>query len=148
MSWIASLVDDDNEGYDTLLDICCDLLAPLVQGLPDGALATVQGAYASHRRAPEFLVAACTGLRARHDEGERVHLAYLPGNVLDLIQRAERGDASAEPQAYAESTPESEAKWEADRDEAARLAREWDAKYNPPLDLEKLKREREGGEGA
>mgnify|MGYP001256330212 FL=1 len=82
---------DGDLGGGSAKDKACELLAPLFGGVPDGAVATVEGALAADPDAKGVIVAAATALRAKYDAGERVHASWLAREVLDLLDRRRNG---------------------------------------------------------
>jgi len=68
---------------------CCEMLAPLVDGNPDGALAIVENVLAGYPEYPELVQEACFKLSTRHAKGEKVQLSWLWNNVAELVAEAE-----------------------------------------------------------
>ena len=86
----------------------CELLAPLFGGVPDGAVATVEGALATDEEAKSVIVAAATALRGKYDAGERVHGSWLAREVLDLLDRKRKQRAAGPAKKYPSPKDDSE----------------------------------------
>jgi len=93
--------DHDPDADSSLVDRCLNALGDLAdQG---GARMTVENVIASHALAPEVVLPECIALRARADEGQRVHLSFLARNVSEACRRLQ-GEQDSEDEAIRERT--------------------------------------------
>lgn len=71
-----------------LMDRCLSTLGDL--GRQGGARMTLENIIASHSLAREVILAECIALAARNEEGQNVHLSFLPRNVEEACRRLKR----------------------------------------------------------